>query len=475
MIGVLRCPLTSRTVVRTTLKDLRTLLAGVCVFNGWNDHLWDRGNPAQIGIRPSMETPESEGGRGPGGSLMHQFGVWALSTPDNLVFLKSDTDDTLISFMVEHGFLHRFCKVADADQLFDEVRAGGRLLLGNDCYQPRFDPYVLNSRRMMTDIEDKAQLSRWVEPLHLPVQAAADIADGPGLEQTLRAISDGGSFDVFVKSTDGRHGAHGVWRLQGGSDFNSMIRSLRQLADEQLECIGRLNRLAEAARALAENPEGIRLLSTVFVLQREVVDCRQNGAFQILLDPSDKSRIKLLALSEQICSADGAGRGHYNPPFNRFELIPLLPAVSSLVERVWREFPDAAGVLKCDFFLCKDERVVLYDLGLRTSGNTPAAVYQIHAEERGFSPFLRSDWLVRTGEPNATFAEAAAALGELLAPPEVFKNHRGLQPIGWNQVSGDGRFILMPGDGSHPKESTEVLAREVLDRLRSRFPGVAAR
>ena len=469
-------PATLLEVAGARLDDVQTRLGGIDVFNGWNDTAWDPNNPALKDIRPTMDRPRDQGGRGPGGALMHQFGGWALSAKDNVLHVKEGTDDTLIEFMQTHGFLHRVNKVGSADQLLDAVRESTGRLLGNDIYGSQFDPVVVNSRACIAEIGNKSGLERWASAEHMLPQIDVDVADGPELERVIRELSENGQHDLYLKTNEGQNGASGVWRFKASNGIDEMLEDARQVVAHRLEVISRLNEEAERAKEQSEHPDGIRTLSSHYVLQRSVGTFASNGSFQVFLDNRKPGPIPVVAASEQINSERGTGNGHYNGLVDSAILEKLRPAISTLVKRVWKAFPTAFGVMKCDYFICMDGRIVMYDIEMRPSGNNPASFYRMHVEKRySYTPFLRSDWQIRTQAPGTTFSEIVSALGDLIDPDTVMKNRRGVHPIAWNQVSGDGRFVVLAGE-AHENSFTDDLTHvrkledQVLERLHERFP-----
>jgi hypothetical protein len=263
-----------------------------------------------------------------------------------------------------------------------------------------------------------------------------------------------------AREKDGNHGGTGVIRVSAGGAQSATVR---RLLDERARLVRRVNREAATAE-ISDGVEKVRLPEDV-VLQAALPPGK-NSSFSLFL-PRAADAVYVLAVGDQLtCPTTHKFLGCWNHPVTQETVAPLVEPICGLVSRVRERHPDAFGVLMADYWLCDDGRVVMFDLGLRPSGNTPGALIRTMVEERaGFTPVLHSDWRVETGGRPAGFDTFAKALGALIDPGVVLAAGRGLVPFGYNPQQRDARLVVV---GSRRSE-IEAVQKEALRRLNAAF------
>ena len=446
------CPITHRRVFPATLGDFRRRLDNLAVTNAWcdstflSDPVWRANRRA---IRLSMEEPPEMGGRGKGGSLMHQVGGAALSTPGNDYYLKADTDPSLVKAMVDWGYLYQPRYFRDAEDLLQQVKQSGRKLLGTDDYPPMFREVLVNQPEWFVTCGDKAGLAELVDSHFLPTEVVIELGE-TNWDQALDEVSESGRHTVYFKDVDGQHGGTGVEPIFNDHGFDSMSQRLHTMMVERRKSVERVNLAVEEALAVnPENPLGLRKLSTRFVLQRGF-GSGHNMSFQIFLDPKTPNEIPVLSIAEQRTAENGRNLGNRFLPVNAETVThAVASAMASTVDKIWSRFPQATGCLMWDYFVKPGGQIVLYDPALRPSASTPGLRYRLEIEERhGFTPHVEGDWKFETGVPELSFGAVAEVLGELVDGHTVMQEACGLIPLGWNHVAGTGRFVVIAEDES---------------------------
>jgi hypothetical protein len=452
----------------TATSDLAAVhkqLKNVCCFHGWADDLFFGGDPILRYMRPSKEHT-----RGKGGSLTHQFTVCHLSSPGTPVILKSDSDPSFIRWMEDRKLLFDFSLVGNAEMLLDVVSKMRKPMLGIDDYGERFEPFVVNSRAAVIQVSDKRQLKKLVPQEHQPFEELVSLDQPKRWEEILKRVSENGTKTVYLKAVDGQSDQSAVWKIESGQGFAEMNRKLHLILSEQEKLIDQaLNHSSSST-----NRNKFAQPSSSFILQQE--NLGKEGKFHLFVN-GKTNVVNLLGGSECLGGAVDGGTRHYHLQSALILNQELQKAINGFATRLFAACPHVLGIVKGDYILCPDGRVIVFDLGLRSSGGTPAAFVRMRAEAEGHRPIVFADWRVSTGVSNLPFKEVALVLRDLLETEKVLASGTGLWPFGWNHFQGNGRFSLLVDVGeSDPRregqERLKKLVDNVLMRLREHFPKV---
>jgi hypothetical protein len=228
-----------------------------------------------------------------------------------------------------------------------------------------------------------------------------------------------GAGRVFLKTCNTESAGMGVYIAATEADFEA-----------QLETIRAKQRRFDLSRRL--------------VIQPEIKG--RNCSFQVLLDPRDKGTVSVVALSDQIVEADGKTyRSSINHPIEPEAVEPIGEAILEMVDRIWDRHSDAFGFLMSDYF-ATDRGPVIYDPGIRPTGNTATALAAHLA--RALTGEFHATSLVPfpTGREGLTFGEFAALAGDLVSPEALASKGRAVMPWGWNPLQGFGMLIAIARD-----------------------------
>jgi len=200
-------------------------------------------------------------------------------------------------------------------------------------------------------------------------------------------------------------------------------------------------------------------LSRILVVQPEILGV--NKSFQVLLDPANRDRIQVVALSNQLVEDDGKTyKSSVNNPIEVATVEPVGAAILDMVDRVWAKHPEAFGFLMCDYFET-NERPVLYDPGFRPTGNTATAL-AAHFIQKHAGRFLMTALVpLPTGQPGFSWGDFEAAVGNLSSIDGLRERGRMVVPWGWNAIQGMGMVITAARDA----DELEALRVELLERF----------
>lgn len=417
-----------RRLVRPTFDTIRRALRGMYVATIWIDGSAD---PARAGYRPAYDDLY-----GPGASnLMAFVGAWLSTGPGsgpgsegdgNVVFFPESLDSTLIEYGRRVGLLGPFELVPSVPAMKERVARSGKRLYNVDDLGPAFDAHARVS----------AELSRWVnskEDLASmtsfgPTEVVKDMYDVT-LADFESARRDGGR--VFLKTCNTESAGKGVFIAATAEEFEATLASIR-----------------ESQRRFD--------LSRRLVVQPEIIG--KNRSFQVLLDPSDRDTIQVVALTDQLVEADGKTyRSSINHAITPENIAPVGAAILDIVDHVWARHPDAFGFLMSDYFDTAHGPVI-YDPGLRPTGNTATALAAHLGRKLTGRRFTTSLLPLPTGRAGLTFADFEKRAGGLVEPENLVREGRALMPWGWNPIQGFGMIIAV----AEEQAALDALCAEVL-------------
>ena len=419
-----------RRLVRPTFDTIRRAFDGLFVSTIWNDAVED---PKRAGFRPSYDSL-----LGPGSSTMMPFvAAWMSTGPTregapapparpNVVLFLEGMDRSLVTWATRAGLLGRHEFVTSVPAMKARVAAAGMPLYSIDDVGEDFDAHV----RVRSD------LSRWLNSKeHLetvtafaPREVRKDMYDVSRADYEAAAASGG---RVFLKTCNTESAGMGVFIAASAAEFDAHLAALR---DKQ--------RRYDLNRTLVIQPE---------------IEGR-NQSFQVLLDPRTKDEIQVVAVTDQLVEADGKTyRSSINHPITPGVVEPVGAAILDMVDHVFARHPDAFGFLMSDFFRT-DAGPVIYDPGIRPTGNTATALAAHLARKLTGRFFATSLVPLPTNRPGMTFGDFARRAGRLVELDNLARDGRALVPWGWNAVQGFGMLIALAED----LDALEALRAEVL-------------
>jgi len=237
-----------------------------------------------------------------------------------------------------------------------------------------------------------------------------------------------------LKTCNTESAGHGVHIAQTELEFETTVASLRD---------------AQARYGL----------SRMLVVQPEIQGV--NKSFQVLLDPANRDRIQIIALSNQLVEDDGKTyQSSVNNPIEITSVEPVGAAILDMVDRVWAKHPNAFGFLMCDYFET-NERPVLFDPGLRPTGNTATALAAHFVQKHAGSFHMTSLLPLPTGRPGFSWGDFVAAAGDLASIEGLHQHGRMVVPWGWNAIQGFGMVIICGRDA----DELEALRVELLEKF----------
>jgi hypothetical protein len=421
-------------LVRPSFDSIRRAFAGQYVATIWVDSAED---PSRAGFRPSYDSVY-----GPGSAnVMPCVASWLSTGPAagpsgggaardanrrNVVLFPEGMDRTLAPWFVSAGLLGEHQLVRNVAAMKELVRGSGRRLYNIDDLGDDFDEHAVVS----------TALSRW---LNSKDDLSAITAFGP--EETVvdmyeaqpahfeRAASRGGR--VFLKTCNTESAGAGVEIARTLAEFEQHLATLRD----------RQERFS---------------LSRRLVIQPEIRGA--NKSFQVLLDPARPQQLQVVALTDQLVEADGKTyRSSINHPITRDTVEPVGAAILDMVDRVWARYPEAFGFLMSDYF-ATDRGPVLYDPGIRPTGNTATALAAHLA--RKLTGHFHATTLVPlpTHVRGLSWADFAARVCDLASLRALGRTGRAVVPWGWNHLQGFGMVIAIAREQAH----LEALRAELL-------------
>lgn len=415
-------------LVRPTFDTIRRALRGMFVATIWLDGDFD---PSRRGFRPSYDAMF-----GAGSSTMMPFvAAWLSTGPardeaagdaNTVLFLKG-MDPSLLPWARRQGILGRYEWVASLDEMTARVTSAGQRLYDIDDLGPELDrisavPSALS--RWVNSKSEVASLSSYA-----PREVQKDMYEVSRADFEA-AAGDGGR--VFLKTCNTESAGMGVYIASTAEEFDAQLAVIR---DKQRQ----------------------------FGLRRELVvqpEIRgRNQSFQVLLDPSRRDELQVVAVTDQLVEADGKTyRSSINHPIDRATVEPVGAAILDLVDRIWARHEGAFGFLMSDFF--QTERgPVIYDPGLRPTGNTATAMAAHLARKLTGRHFVTSLLPLPTGRAGLDFEGFSRVAGRLVELEHLATAGRGLVPWGWNAVQGFGMLIaLAENEAALEKLRAEVLA-----------------
>jgi hypothetical protein len=401
-------------LVRPTFDTVRRSMGGHLVSAIWIDSDQD---PGREGYRPSYDKLY-----GAGSVNVMPFIACYLSTGPgteeaaggNVVLLPDAIDRSIVRYAQEVGLLGAHAFVRNLDDVRALAARSGRRVYSIDDLGEGFDEHsVVRSQiwRWVNAKDELPSLSGFLPPESVTDMYDATVAD-------FRAAKRG-ELRVFLKTCNTESAGAGVFIVRTEQEFEAQLAELR---DNQ--------------RRFG--------LSRRLVIQPEIAGA--NRSFQVFLDPERRDQIQVVALTDQLVEADGKTyKASINHPITAATVEPVGRAILDMVGRIWARAPEAFGFLMCDYFQT-DEGPVLYDPGLRPTGNTATAmVFHLARKLTGRDSFTSLIHL-RTGVQGLTFAQFRERAGGLLEPETLRRTGRGVLPWGWNDLQGFGVLIGVADD-----------------------------
>ncbi|MBI2389298.1 MAG: hypothetical protein HYV09_06845 [Deltaproteobacteria bacterium] len=420
-----------RRLVRPTFDTIRRTFRDLCVSAIWIDDSYD---PSREGFRPSYDKLY-----GPGSASMMPFVASWMSTghdadhgalrDDNLVLLPADVDKTIVEYARRIGLLGAHAYVGDIHELKRAVRASGRRVYSIDDLGPDFDDHSVIGSELSAWLNSKERLSTITR--HAPAEVVKDMYDATLADyQAMRR--DGGR--VFLKTCNTESAGAGVFIADSAEQFEAHLATIR---DKQ--------------RRYG--------LSRKLVIQPEITG--RNRSFQVLLDPSARDRIQVIALTDQLVEADGKTyKASINHPITRENVEPIGAAILDMVDRIWAKHPEAFGFLMSDYFETKDGPII-YDPGIRPTGNTATAMAYFLARKLTGEDLFASLIHLHTKVPGLDYGRFAEQVGSLVDPGNLVRERRALLPWGWNAVQGFGMLIgVAANEAEFGRMRDELAGRE---------------
>jgi hypothetical protein len=414
-------------LVRPTFDTIRRALRGMFVATIWLDADFDE---SRKGFRPSYD-----GMYGAGSSTMMPFVAAWLSTgpsadraPDanTILFLKG-MDPSLIPWAERQGLLGKHAWVTSLAEMTARVSDSGLRLYDIDDLGPELDRISMVPSAVSRWVNSKSEVGTLSSFAPREVQKDMYDVTRADFEEAAR---DGGR--VFLKTCNTESAGMGVFIAKTAEEFDAQLAVIR---DKQAKF-------------------GLR---RDLVIQPEIIG--RNQSFQVLLDPSRRDELQVVAITDQLVEADGKTyRSSINHPIERATVEPVGAAILDMVDRIWARHPDAFGFLMSDFFQTA-RGPVIYDPGLRPTGNTATAMAAHLARKLTGRHFVTSLLPLPTGRAGLDFAGFCRVAGDLVELDNLAREGRGLVPWGWNAIQGFGMLIAMAeSEAALEKLRAEVLA-----------------
>ncbi len=414
-----------RALVRPTFDTVRRSLAGHWISTIWVDSVQD---PSRIGFRPTYDSLY-----GPGSSNVMPFTATWLSTgpgghgEGNVIALPEAIDRTAVQFMKDVGMLGDVEFVSSIADMKERVVRAGRKVYSIDDLGEDFDAHSVISFQLgawLNSKDDVASVSKFAPP-----GKTVDMYEATGALYDEAARGGG---RVFLKTCNTECAGAGVHIANSRAEYDAHLTALR------------------ASQAKFN-------LSRLLVVQPEIRG--RNCSFQVFLDPKRREEIQIVAITDQLVEDDGKTyKGSINHPINRENVEHLGPVLVDMVERVWARHPEAYGFLMCDYFRT-DDGVVIYDPGIRPTGNTATALALHLGRKLCGEELFVSSFPLRSGRNGLKFSEFAAAAGAVVDPQNLVREKRAVLPWGWNDVLGFGMLIgIAPDEAEWAKQRDRICA-----------------
>lgn len=411
-------------LVQPTFSGIRQALAEHDISFNWNSTKYDE---SRRGKRNSYDEVY-----GPGAELQMPISAAYVSCPGkNTVFLPHEIDRTIVSYMQDIGFLGKdVVFIKTLQEMRDQLAARGRKVYSIDDLPPSFDPQCVNSSRDMMIVNSK----EYVKDLssYAPHEIALDMGNvgQESLDQVKTLLATG---RLYVKTCNTEAAGKGVFRVSDFGEFETLLANLNQ--------------------ARLQHPH----LSEKLVVQPEIKGI--NKSFQVFMDPARPDQIPVIALTDQLIATDGVTyAGSVNHAVSAERLEKIGPAIVDMLNRVQAVCPGSMGFLMCDYFEQPDGKVVLFDPGLRPTGNTPGAMVRLWLEETtGKSLKVTNGVQFDFGEPGLEYAEVVRRLGRYADPVTMQMEGYGVLPWGHNHIQGKSSFIVItPSEKEFPAFMAEL-------------------
>ena len=351
---------------------------------------------------------------GPGMNLIMPTAAAYMCTPGrNRVFLPAATEPTLVQYLQRVGFLGQVVLHNGLTQMLADLQQNRRKVYSIDDLGPGNDAWTANSYHDMELVNSKEKvglLSAFAAPeLHKDMFQVTD--------EDFHQMGEPGRW-LYLKTCNTENAGEGVFPVKTLEQFRESLDDIRQ----------RTRRHG---------------LNHTLVLQPEIVGT--NKSFQIFLDPDDRQRVAVVALTDQLIGDDGkkyAGSVNHVVTPERTEVAA--EAILDLADRIWEHCPGAFGFVMCDYFEQQDGRIVTFDPGLRPSSNTGAAMVKLWIEEASgqSAAVANSPWFDHH-QPGIPYAEVVQRLGHHADPEQIVAHRLGVLPRGHNHIQGKTRFIII--------------------------------
>ncbi len=407
-----------RSLVRPTFDTIRRTMRGLNLSSIWVDASYD---PSREGFRPSYDTLY-----GPGSTNVMPFTASWLSTGSgteddpqrNVVLLPAAIDKTIVEYAQSVGLLGAVEYVSGIDDLKEKVVRSGRKVYSIDDLGADFDAHSMIGSELSRWLNTKDRLSTITR--FAPAEVVKDMYEA-SLDDYLamrRAVS-GESGRVFIKTCNTESAGAGVFIANSPEEFTAHLTGIREKQKRYS-------------------------LERVIVIQPEIKG--KNRSFQVLLDPREREHIQIIALTDQLVEDDGKTyKASINHPITAEMVAPIGPTIVDMVERIWAREPSAFGFLMADYFET-DTGPIVYDPGMRPTGNTATALAFHLARKLTGEDLFTSLIHLRSGAPGLTFGEFARAMGPLVDPENLLRERRAVLPWGWNDIQGFGVLIGVARD-----------------------------
>jgi hypothetical protein len=428
-------------LVRPEFSKIRDALSCFDISLMWRTTKYDDSRRPHRICYSELHGPGSELCMPLSGAYLASPGKNAVFFPDSFVNSRSNKayagiDRTALKYLAEQGFLGNregldYILVSDFDAMQRSLEQRGRKVYSVDDLGSRFDGVSANSQEMMTALNSKEHVSRFTKYAPKEIKKSAELVSAVDFRILHRP-----GLRVFIKTCNTEAAGEGVFPVATEQEFITVIERLKQEISSHK-------------------------LNSLIVLQAEISG--KNKSFQVLLDPRNPREIPVIALTDQLIQADGKSyAGSINHQITADNLRLVGPAIIDMVDRIRIESATTSGFLMCDYFECANGKVVLFDPGLRPTGNTPAAMVKLWFEERTGEPVTTTSFFVVDFKRPILYSEIVEKLGSLADCNSMLKTKFGVLPWGHNHVSGRSIFTLITPDASQ----VEDFGQRVRDILR---------
>ncbi len=401
-------PLASLT--KPSFRSIREALCSVDISMEWNDSLYD---PRREAFRPNPDRLFGEGTR----LVMPQAACYLSSPGRNGIFLPHLSDRSVTAYFQRYGFVgDDVFYIKSLEEIKQTALERGRKVYSIDDLPDDFDDISVNSARTVRMLNSKAFVSEL--SAYAPHEFRGDLREGasPLVSKILEFLQEG---TVYVKTSDTESAGRGVFRVES-----------------ELEAITVIN---DSIKRFHATPG----LQSVVIIQPAIKGV--NKSFQVLITDEWRSNLQVVALTDQLVGQNGvtyAGSVNHEVTADRLERIG--PAIIDMVERIQAKCPDARGFLMCDYFERPDGSVVLFDPGLRPSGNTAGAMAKLWVESvTGSTLSIKNRVPLEVSEPGLPWLKLCERLGKYSSPDSIVTEGRGVLLQGYNHLASKARLIVV--------------------------------